>query len=232
MTERAGAAHAIIEHEGQRRPATRSLARGRRVYGEDVLEIGGEEWRVWNPYRSKLAAAILGGIGPEPIVDGATVLYLGASTGTTVSHVSDIVGPAGRVFAVEHASRVARELLDRVAAHRPNVTPVMQDARRPREYFSVYGRADVVYSDIAQPDQTGIALANCRAHLRERGWLMLVIKARSIDVTRAPSDVIEGEIARIAGDFDVEGSMGLEPYDRDHAFVLARARGGRISGGP
>ncbi len=232
MTQRGGGALATIEHEGRRRPATRSLARGRRVYGEDLVEVGGEEWRVWNPHRSKLAAAILGGLDPMPIAEGSTVLYLGASTGTTVSHVSDIVGPRGRVFAVEHASRVARELLDRVAAHRPNVTPVLQDARSPREYFSVYGKADVVYSDIAQPDQTGIALANCRAHLRAEGWLMLVIKARSIDVAREPAAVIAGEVARIEGGFDVVQSMGLEPYDRDHAFVLARARAGRISGGP
>lgn len=51
------------------------------------------EYRAWNPFRSKLAAAILGGIDQIHIKPGAKVLYLGAASGTTVSHVSDIVGP-------------------------------------------------------------------------------------------------------------------------------------------
>jgi rRNA 2'-O-methyltransferase fibrillarin len=51
------------------------------------------EYRVWNPFRSKLGAAILGGVDQIHIKPGAKVLYLGAASGTTVSHVSDIVGP-------------------------------------------------------------------------------------------------------------------------------------------
>ena len=223
---------ALVEHDGRRRPATANLVPGRRVYGEALVLERGTEWRIWDPYRSKLAAAVLNGLGEPPIAAGFSVLYLGASTGTTVSHVSDIVGPGGRVFAVDHASRVARELLERVATPRPNVTPVMQDARAPREYFSVYGQVDVVYSDIAQPDQTEIAISNCAAYLRPGGVLVLVIKARSIDVAGAPSAVIASETDKLRGAFDVEHSVGLEPYDRDHALVVARMRQApRISSG-
>lgn len=56
--------------------------------GDDKIE-----YRAWNPFRSKLAAAILGGVDQIHIKPGAKVLYLGAASGTTVSHVSDIVGP-------------------------------------------------------------------------------------------------------------------------------------------
>jgi len=55
------------------------------------------EYRAWNPFRSKLAAAILGGVDQIHIKPGAKVMYLGAASGTTVSHVSDIVGPV-RIF--------------------------------------------------------------------------------------------------------------------------------------
>lgn len=51
------------------------------------------EYRAWNPFRSKLAAAILGGVDKIHMGPGKKVLYLGAASGTTVSHVSDIVGP-------------------------------------------------------------------------------------------------------------------------------------------
>src|SRR5947209_477981 len=107
----------------------------------------------------------MNGLEILPIIRKSRVLYLGVSTGTTASHVSDIVGPNGIVFSVEHASRVARDFLDRVASLRPNIVPILQDARNPKEYFSVYGTVDIVYVDIAQPDQTEIAILNITTHL-------------------------------------------------------------------
>ena len=63
------------------------------------------EYRIWNPFRSKLAASILSGVDNIHIKPGLKVLYLGAASGTSVSHVSDIVGPEGTVFAVEFSHR-------------------------------------------------------------------------------------------------------------------------------
>ena len=152
----------------------------------------------------------------------STVLYLGASTGTTVSHISDIVGGKGIVFGVEHASRVARDFLDRVASHRNNIVPIIQDARQPKNYFSVYGKVDVVYVDIAQPDQTEIAIANCKMYLKENGYMFLVIKTRSIDVTKSPKKIIENEIKKLETNFEVTQEINLHPYDKDHAIVIAK----------
>ena len=55
------------------------------------------EYRAWNPFRSKLAAAIVGGIEHIHMKPGSKVLYLGAASGTTVSHVSDLVGPVSQI---------------------------------------------------------------------------------------------------------------------------------------
>ena len=46
------------------------------------------------------------------------MLYLGAASGTTVSHVSDVVGPEGMVYAVEFSHRPGRDLPGH-PAHRP-----------------------------------------------------------------------------------------------------------------
>jgi len=118
---------------------------------------------------------------------------------------------------------VARELIERVAKHRPNVMPIICDARKPNEYFSVTGRVDVVYCDIAQADQTEIAIKNCRAYLKSDCYLLLVVKTRSIDVTKEPRDVVDEEVAKLrAGGFGVEQTINLKPFDKDHAMVLAR----------
>ena len=213
-----------IKSEGQKRLATENMVPRNQVYKEKLVIKKNVEYRLWDPFRSKLAAAIMNELEYFPFVNKAKVLYLGVSTGTTISHISDIVGPSGVIFGVEHASRVAREFLDRVAAHRPNIVPILQDAKKPEEYFSVFGKVDVVYVDIAQPDQTSIAMDNCKIFLKKGGYIFLVIKTRSIDVTKDPKRIIDEEIQKLKTEFDILQSIDLQPFDKDHAMVVARYR--------
>jgi len=208
------------EKNGRTLLFTRNLVPGRRVYTEELVTKGGLEYRSWDPFRSKLAAAIIKGLPWDAIGDGSKVLYLGTSTGTTASHVSDLVGDRGLVVGVEFSPRVAREFLENVARVRTNVIPYVADARDPSRYSVL--KFDVVYCDIAQPDQTEIALANCRKALKDGGTLLLVVKARSIDVLKEPAKVYSEERAKLldAG-FRVHKVIELSPFDRDHALLYA-----------
>jgi len=213
---------AILREDNRGRTAllTRNLTPGKRVYNEDLVLRGGVEFRTWDPFRSKLAAAVLKGLPDDVIGKGSKVLYLGASTGTTASHVSDIVGDEGLVVGVEFAPRVAREFVEHVARERKNVIPFVADARDPSKYaVAVF---DVVYCDIAQPDQTEIAMTNCDRLLRKGGTLLLVVKARSIDVLKEPERVFSEESRKLqkAG-FSVKKLVELSPFDKDHALVYA-----------
>ncbi len=211
--------------EGEKRLATLNLVPGNQVYKEKLVKVKDEEFRAWDPYRSKLAAAILNDLQILPIVRKSRVLYLGVSTGTTASHVADIVGPSGIVFCVEHTSRVAREFLDRVASYRSNIVPILQDARNPKEYFAVYGTINVVYVDIAQPDQTEIAILNCKTFLKKGGCLMLVVKTRSIDVTKEPSQITRIEAEKLKENFEIVQEIDLSPYEKDHSMIIAKYKG-------
>jgi fibrillarin-like pre-rRNA processing protein len=213
-----------IKSEGQEKLATENMVPGNQVYKEKLIIKRNVEYRLWDPFRSKLAASIMNELYYFPFENKTKVLYLGASTGTTVSHISDIVGSNGIVFAVEHASRVARDFLDRVASFRSNIIPILQDARKPKEYFSVFGKVDVVYVDIAQPDQTKIAIDNCEMFLKKGGYFFLVIKTRSIDVTKDPKRIVTEEIEKLKTKFVVLQSIDLHPYDKDHAMVIAKYR--------
>nr|AIF11495.1 fibrillarin (flpA) [uncultured marine thaumarchaeote KM3_52_B01] len=207
--------------DGEKKLATENLIPGNQVYNEKLVKIKGIEYRIWNPFRSKLAATIMNGLRDFPFMQKSSVLYLGVSTGTTISHISDIVGQNGIIFGVEHTSRVARDFLDRVASHRKNIIPIIQDARKPQEYFSVFKKVDVVYVDIAQPDQTDIAIDNCKMYLNSGGYLFLVIKTRSIDVTKDPKKVISNEIKKLEPLFEIKQIINLQPYDKDHVIVIA-----------
>ena len=138
-----------IKVDGEEKLATVNLIPGNQVYNDKIVQYSGVECRIWNPFRSKLAAAIMNGLGDFPFMEKSDVLYLGVSTGTTISHISDIVEQNGTIFGIEHASRVARDFLDRVASHRKNIVPIIHDARKPEEFFSVYKKVDAVYVDLS-----------------------------------------------------------------------------------
>ena len=209
--------------DGEKKLFTENFSPGKQVYKEKLLVKKGIEYRNWEPFRSKLAACIMNGLEEFPFFEKSNVLYLGVSTGTTISHISDIVGPLGMIFGVEHSSRVARDFLDRVAVNRKNIVPIIQDARQPDQYFSVFNKVDVVYVDIAQPDQTKIAIDNCKMYLKKRGFLFLVVKTRSIDVTKDPKKIIDEEIQKLQNGFDIVQRIDLSPFDKDHAMVIAKS---------
>ena len=160
------------------------------------MEVQGEkvEYRVWNPYRSKIAAAVIGGISQTSIFPGAKVLYLGAASGTTVSHVSDIVGPEGLVYAVEFSHRVGRDLVN-MSKKRQNIIPIVHDARKPNDYRFLVGIVDVVFADVAQPDQARIIADNSHMYLKNGGHFLISLKANCIDSTNEPEVVFQNEVS-------------------------------------
>jgi fibrillarin-like pre-rRNA processing protein len=215
----------IIEGKG-RRIATKNLTPGKIFYGEKTLQLDKSEYRYWDPFRSKLAAALINDLKHFPFSEGSTVLYLGASTGTTVSHLSDIVGEKGIVFAVEFAPRVANEFIDRCAKFRTNVVTIVEDARRPDRYVGIFGKVDIVYCDIAQPNQTEIAIQNCRFYLKNEGYMFLIVKSRSIDASRAPSAIFKEEEEKLKkAEFELLQTIVLSPFDKDHALIVTKIIG-------
>lgn len=210
--------------DGSHRLATCNLTPGRSVYGERLVQFKGAEYRVWDAFRSKLAAAILNGVQYVPIKPGHRVLYLGAASGTTPSHVSDIVGETGHVYCVEFASRSIRDLINNVITYRTNMSPFLEDARLPQKYaMFIQGKVDNIYCDVAQPEQAKVLADNADVLLKPQGWIMFAVKAQSIDVTKEPSVVYQQEIKILKNrGFTVHELVGLEPYDKAHAMIIAQ----------
>jgi len=210
---------ALLE-DHTRRLATKNLAPGINVYGERLVKDNETEYRTWDAYRSKLAAAILRHLDSLPIRMGTSVLYLGSASGTTASHVSDIVQDKGRVYCVEFAQRSMRELINALCEHRDNVYPILADARMPEKYRATVEQVDVIYSDVAQPEQAKILADNADLFLNPNGAALIAIKSRSVDVTMQPTDVFKKEIEVLRRrDFRVIQTVRLEPYEKDHALV-------------
>ncbi len=200
--------------------ATKSTVKGKKVYDEKIIKLDNEEYRVWNPYKSKLAAAILKGLKTLPIKRNSKILYLGASAGTTPSHVADIADK-GIVYAVEYSPRIMREMLD-ACEGRKNIIPILGDANKPQEYSDIE-MVDVIYEDVAQPNQAEILIKNAKWFLKKDGYAMIAIKARSIDVTKDPKEIFKEQknILENSG-FKVLEEIDIEPYEKDHIMFVCK----------
>jgi fibrillarin-like pre-rRNA processing protein len=203
---------------------TEALGEPAPVYGERITSLDQLVLRRWDPSRSKLGAALTNGWeGPLPR-SGELWLYLGASTGTTASHVADLVGLEGFVFAVEKSLRPFARLLA-LAQRYPNLGPVLGDARDPLAYLPVVPPVDGVYLDVAQPDQVEIGLANARWFLRPGGALVLALKTASMGRTRSAREHLLDATRQLEVAFEVEETLSLEPYHKRHFLIGGRPTG-------
>ncbi len=206
--------------EGNRKLYTLNKIKGNPVYGEPFVNQNGKEFREWNPSRSKLAAAILKGMEGIKIDEKTTVLYLGAASGTTVSHVADI---CKWVFALEFSVETFSDLL-LVAEKRKNIIPLLADATMPEEYFHRVKAVDFLYQDIAQKQQVEIFERNCRLFLKPGGLGFLCVKARSIDVSKHPKKIFGEVKEQLKNSFRVLDNRTMQPFQRDHAAFLVQRR--------
>ncbi|GMI76483.1 fibrillarin 1, FIBRILLARIN 1, SKP1/ASK1-INTERACTING PROTEIN [Hibiscus trionum] len=182
---------------------TKNMVPGEAVYNEKRISVQNEdgtkvEYRVWNPFRSKLAAAILGGV--------------------------DNIWINGVVYAVEFSHRSGRDLVN-MAKKRTNVIPIIEDARHPAKYRMLVGMVDVIFSDVAQPDQARILALNASYFLKSGGHFVISIKANCIDSTVPAEAVFQSEVKKLQQEqFKPFEQVTLEPFERDHACVVGGYR--------
>ncbi len=201
---------------------TRNLTPGIKFYGEDTVIVTGKEYRVWDPYRSKPAAAIKKGLKHFPIKPKNKILYLGIANGNTASFFSDIIGPDGIIYGVEISERSIRDLLQ-TSEKRKNIAPILANARKPETYNWIE-KVDVVYQDVATRDQSDIIIRNAEAFLKPDGYAVIAIKARSIDVIQKPKKIFTQEIRKLSKHFKILEKVELDPYEQDHLFAVMKLR--------
>jgi fibrillarin-like pre-rRNA processing protein len=211
--------------KGKKQLATKNLDPGKTVYGEKLIQVEGTEYRTWDPRRSKLGAMILKKFN-IPLKEDSKVLYLGGASGTTVSHVSDIVSE-GAVYAVEFSPRSMRDLIG-LASRRKNVYPILADAGKPDSYSHLVEPVDLIFQDVAQPNQAEIAARNAIRFLKKDSYLLLSIKARSIDTVANPKEVFKEEVRKLEKafepGFEILNAKDLMPYHEDHLGVVAKLK--------
>ncbi len=203
---------------------TKNLVPGFRSCNEEIVYVNGREYRVWDPYRSKASAAIHKKVKEFPVKEGDLILYLGVASGTTASYLSDIIGEEGVIYGVDFSASALLPLIQ-IARKRENIVPLLADARTPSRYINFVEEVDVVYCDVAQPNPTSIVSTNSNLFLKESGYVLLAIKASSIDISKKPKEVyLEEEKKLKETGFEIIDSVNLVPYHKKHAFLLLKRK--------
>ncbi|MBI2666750.1 fibrillarin-like rRNA/tRNA 2'-O-methyltransferase [Candidatus Woesearchaeota archaeon] len=217
--------HIIFElYQDGRRLYTKNAFPGTKAsFDEIITREGKEEYREFDPTRSKLAAAVVKGAGNVGIRKGNLVLYLGASHGYTPSFVSDMIGREGMIFAVDPAPRVVRDLVF-LAEQRKNIAPILADANHPEEYEKRILSVDVVYQDVAQRNQAEIFLRNCKLFLKSGGYGLLAVKARSIDAKKSSRQIFEETRRILEKEMQVVDFRILDPLEKDHCMIVVKKK--------
>jgi len=193
--------------------------KGLTVYDEKLLKYCNKEYRSWNPYKSKLSASIHNGLKRLDLSEKSTILYLGAATGTTVSHLSDIVNNVV-IYAVEKSPFVFKKLLQ-LCYQRKNIIPLMSDANHPESYSFSVPSVDFIYQDISQRNQDEIFINNIRKYLKINGQGIIMVKARSIDVSLKPKQVYNQVIDKLnLNKIKIIDVIDLSHYEKDHASII------------
>lgn len=185
------------------------------VYGEDITSIKGKWYREWDPKRSKLSAALKKKLRAFPFNRGTSCLYLGASTGTTVSHLSDIL-EGGRVYAVEKAYEPFSKLLS-LAEARKNVYPILEDAFHVERYAFFIDKPEVIYQDIAQRNQVQIFNQVSR-NFNSIDQGLIIVKIRAISSRLKKEDILKSQLENLEN-FRVDQVIPLEPYSIDNFMI-------------
>ncbi len=204
---------------------TANAVPGTKVYGERLVKESGVEFRQWDAFRSKLAAAIKNGLAEMPLKPGCNVLYLGAAEGTTISHVADIIGEKGVAFGVDVSERVMRKFIS-ICEQRSNIVPILADAGNPKTYeeYLEGKKIDVLYQDISQRNQAEIFLKNSEHFLRKGAHGLLAIKAKSISQQKAVEEIFEKETGKLKEQFNIKQVINLKPFEKDHMMVLCEKK--------
>ena len=211
-----------LKIDQKNRLATKNKVPGTSVYGERLIKVDNEEYRLWDPFRSKFAAAYLSGMKLLPQLKGKNILYLGVSTGTTPSHFSDILDD-GFIYGVEFSPKVMRKFY-RLAEQRPNMIPILADARRPEEYSSYVFNVDLIYQDVSQPEQATIFGRNAQEYLKPGGVGVVAIKSQSIDVSLEPEEVFSNQMKVLEDDFGLQvlENSTIDAFEKKHAVMIIK----------
>jgi len=227
-----------IQIDNKEQLTTKNIVEGTKTHKEKIVIVNDEEFLEWNPYKSKLAAAIRNGLQILPIIKNSKVVCINPLEDSTILHISNIVGSNGSVFVID-INKNKKSFLNKLVDTHKNIIPIYDTVDELSFSSSITGKVDALYVDLPESEQIEQIVRNYGSLLKNEGFLMLVAKKDSDAILendivgwmaeqRAGLNKIREITAKLKSQFEIiqEINLGInyamEPYHKLHAFILAQ----------
>ena len=200
--------------------ATLNLSVGSKEKDEGIIKMNGNEYRIWKPYRSKLAAAIINGMEIFPILKKSKILYFDATMENTASYISDIVGNDGKIFVVVNSNKPSN-FMQKMVDKRSNVT-MIHHTENLAQHKSINDKVDVIYMNVSDKNNLDIAILNSKAYLKDGGYLLLVVKTADISVNKYGAEPENNQRKKIRMLFEMIQEINLADFFKDNTMIVAK----------
>ena len=218
--------------------ATKNIVEGTKTHKEKIVIVNDEEFLEWNPYKSKLAAAIRNGLQILPIIKNSKVVCINPLEESTILHISNIVGSDGSVFVID-VNKNKKSFLNKLVNTHKNIIPIYDTVDELSSSSSITGKVDALYVDIPESEQIETIVEKYGSLLKNEGFLMLIAKkddnaiiendiAGWMAEQRAGLNKIREITAKLKSQFEIiqEINLGLNyamgPYHKFYTFILAQ----------
>ena len=218
--------------------ATKNIVKGTKTRKEKIVIVNNEEFLEWNPYKSKLAAAIRSGLQILPIIKNSKVVCINPLEESTILHISNIVGSKGSVFVID-VDKNKKSFLNKLVNTHKNIIPIYDTVDELSFSSSITGKVDALYVDIPESEQIETIVEKYGSLLKNEGFLMLIAKkddnaiiendiAGWMAEQRAGLNKIREITTKLKSQFEIiqEINLGInyamEPYHKFYTFILAQ----------
>ena len=218
--------------------ATKNMVKGTKTRKEKIVIVNNEEFLEWNPYKSKLAAAIRNGLQILPIIKNSKVVCINLLEESTILHISNIVGSNGSVFVID-INKNKKSFLNKLVNTHKNIIPIYDTVDELSFSSSITGKVDALYVDIPESEQIETIVEKYGSLLKNEGFLMLIAKkddnaiiendiAGWMAEQRAGLNKIREITTKLKSQFEIIQEInlglnyGMRPYHKFYAFILAQ----------
>ena len=218
--------------------ATKNMVKGTKTHKEKIVIVNNEEFLEWNPYKSKLAAAIRNGLQILPIIKNSKVVCINPLEDSTILHISNIVGSNGSVFVID-INKNKKSFLNKLVDTHKNIIPIYDTVDELSFSSSITGKVDALYVDIPESEQIEQIVEKYGSLLKNEGFLMLIAKkddnaiiendiAGWMAEQRAGLNKIREITTKLKSQFEIIQEInlglnyGMRPYHKFYAFILAQ----------
>ena len=218
--------------------ATKNIVEGTKTHKEKIVIVNDEEFLEWNPYKSKLAAAIRNGLQILPIIKNSKVVCINPLEESTILHISNIVGSKGSVFVID-VDKNKKSFLNKLVNTHKNIIPIYDTVDELSFSSSITGKVDALYVDIPESEQIETIVEKYGSLLKNEGFLMLIAKkddnaiiendiAGWMAEQRAGLNKIREITTKLKSQFEIIQEInlglnyGMRPYHKFYAFILAQ----------